>query len=388
MTKKSLGFSLKDQLFNKHKVEYLSGLIKNVYPDFLHLEFEEEILKKFPELELKQRISHITDMLNKYLPKDYKKALEIILKSLPEEIITEVEDNNFWDFIFCPYWQFVATYGCSEEYLKDSFDALADMTIRFSAEDAIRYFYNEFEQETLEKMLEWSTSDNYHHRRLSSEWSRAKLPWCQKINLHYKEPIAILDNLYYDSSRYVTRSVANHLNDISKLDPDLVIDTLKKWKKSGKWQDLDYIISHSTRTLIKAWDKKTLEFLGYSSNPKIKITNFKLENKNIKIWESLDFSFDIFPLLTSPKGRGIDQEKLIIDYKIHFLTKNGELKPKVFKIKKLDLVGKLNISKKHPLKLMTTKALYPWTHYLELWINWVSFWKKSFELTLSLLKVK
>jgi 3-methyladenine DNA glycosylase AlkC len=58
--------------------------------------------------------------------------------------------------------------------------------------------------------------------------------------------------LYFDKSRFVTRSVANHLNDISKIDANLVVDTLKKWKKSphpnplprGEGIDLDYIISH------------------------------------------------------------------------------------------------------------------------------------------------
>jgi 3-methyladenine DNA glycosylase AlkC len=40
--------------------------------------------------------------------------------------------------------------------------------------------------------------------------------------------VEILDNLYFDKTRYVVRSVANHLNDISKLDPDFVVEILKK----------------------------------------------------------------------------------------------------------------------------------------------------------------
>jgi 3-methyladenine DNA glycosylase AlkC len=40
--------------------------------------------------------------------------------------------------------------------------------------------------------------------------------------------------LYFDESRYVTRSVANHLNDISKIDESLVIETLEKWKNYKK----------------------------------------------------------------------------------------------------------------------------------------------------------
>jgi len=72
--------------------------------------------------------------------------------------------------------------------------------------------------------------------------------------------LQILDNLYVDSSRYVTRSVANHLNDISKINSSLVIDTLDRWNKTilflnnlslNRENDLDYIISHSTRSLVK-----------------------------------------------------------------------------------------------------------------------------------------
>jgi hypothetical protein len=79
-------FSLKDQLFNKEKVEYLSGLIKKVYPNFLDKNFEKEILDKFPELELKQRISHISDMIKKYLldKTNFEKSINILIKSLPK----------------------------------------------------------------------------------------------------------------------------------------------------------------------------------------------------------------------------------------------------------------------------------------------------------------
>gem|GEM_PF-1641209 len=88
MKKTTPSFSLKDQLFNKQKVEYLSMLLKNIYPDFLSENFEKEVLELFPELELKQRIYHISDMLKKYLPDDFEKAVNILIKSLPE-----IKDN-------------------------------------------------------------------------------------------------------------------------------------------------------------------------------------------------------------------------------------------------------------------------------------------------------
>jgi hypothetical protein len=84
MAKKEVTFSLKDQLFNKEKVEYLSILIKDTYPDFLSDEFEKEVLSKFPELELKERMNYISDLFTKYLFEDFEKSVDILIRSLPE----------------------------------------------------------------------------------------------------------------------------------------------------------------------------------------------------------------------------------------------------------------------------------------------------------------
>lgn len=373
MQKAKPKFSLKDQLFNKEKVKYLSGLIKKVYPGFLSTKFEKEVLNKFSKLELKERISHISDMLRKYLPEDFEESVNIMIKSLPVIQENWEMDNNFWDFIFAPYSELILKKWCNEKYLNFSLKILEKFTIYFSSEFVIRKFYNDFEKQTHLWMLKMSKSENYHHRRLASEWSRWKLPWAINIGLDYKKTIIILDNLYFDKSRYVTRSVANHLNDISKIDPILVIEILKKWKNSNKWNDLDYIISHWTRTLVKLGDKKTLEFLGYSSNPEIKVKNFKINNNKINIWETLEFNFDLF----SNKD-----ENLIIDYKIHFLLKNWKYWEKVFKIKKIKLEYNhiLNINKKHTLKIMSTKKLFIWKHYLELQINGKLFNKIEFNI--------
>ncbi len=383
MNKKAPTFSLKDQLFNKEKVEYIAWLIKEVYWNFSNDKFSEEVLVKFPELELTQRISHISEMFKKHLSDDFEESVNILLKSLPKNEENWTLDNNFWDFIFAPYLEYVATYGLDyidknlywpweyQIWLEFCFKALERMTQNFSSEFAIRHFFNSYEEETFSKVLMWSESENYHVRRLSSEGSRQKLPWWKGISLDYNKTIQVLDNLYCDNSRFVTRSVANHLNDISKIDAELVVKTLKKWKQSNDSSDIDYIISHSTRWLVKQWHKGTLELLWYSSNPKITVTNLSVKNNVVKIWDALEFEFNI----SSQK-----EENLIIDYKIYFQNKAWDLKPKVFKIKKLELKKSVKINKKHSLKMMTTKALYHWEHQVEIIINWKSFGKKSFEL--------
>jgi 3-methyladenine DNA glycosylase AlkC len=109
---------------------------------------------------------------------------------------------------------------------------LEEITKRFSAEYPIRAFWKTFEEETFEKFVEWSKSPYYHVRRLASEGSRPRLPWGKKILLHYTRTEVFLDVLFTDTARYVTRSVANHLNDISKIDPEFVMRKLDAWENS------------------------------------------------------------------------------------------------------------------------------------------------------------
>ena len=79
-------FSLKDELFNQSKVEKLANEISKVYPVFKDTNFTKDVLEKFPSLELKERIYHIREMLYLYLPSEYNRAIEIILKALPPEL--------------------------------------------------------------------------------------------------------------------------------------------------------------------------------------------------------------------------------------------------------------------------------------------------------------
>jgi 3-methyladenine DNA glycosylase AlkC len=365
-------FSLKDHLFNKEKVLFLSSLIKTSYLNFDKNGFDIFILSTIFTLWLKERVSLLTIWLKNFLPDDFKVSVDILIKSLPKKQNYDIEDEDFWDFIFATYSDFVAQYWCEDEYLDFSLESLWILTSSFSAEDSIRYFLNKFEEKTFKKMLEFSNSKDFHKRRLASEWSRPKLPWCQKINLDYKKTIKILDNLYFDSSRYVTRSVANHLNDISKIDSFLVVETLKKWRNSWLWSDLDYVISHSTRTLVKKWDKYVLKFLWFSENPNVFFKKFILEKNSLQIWNYLNFNFEISWV----------SEDIYIDYKIHFLLKNWKYWEKIFKLKKIKSwnIDKFSISKKHKIFQMSTRKIYQWKHYLEILINWKSFWKEEFYL--------
>lgn len=369
-------FSLKDALYNPKKVSKIAIEIKAVYPDFQEEAFEKEVLDLFPDLELKARMYHIRDMLTLYLPADYREAIHILLQALPEALDNTKSDDDFGDFIYAPYGEFITLHGCCSEYLEFSLAALREVSKRFSVEFAIRDFINTFPTETLAVLEACSLSDNYHERRLASEGLRPKLPWAKKLTMHYSEALIHLENLFYDNTRYVTRSVANHLNDIAKMDAPLVIDTLRRWKTSDKQnaKEMDFILNHALRTLVKQGNEDALTLLGYGHQPSIKVSDFILQYDEVSIGEALIFDF---------KLEAKENTKLMIDYIIHFRTKSGTLSPKVHKLKKVSLKKgvSLTLQKKHPFKAnMSTRTLYEGEHKVELQINGTLYASSTFIL--------
>ena len=107
-----------------------------------------------------------------------------------------------------------------------------------------------------------------------------------------------------------------------------------------------------------------------------KYRNFVIQIPKVKIGESLEFVFDVV-------SQSDQVQSLMIDYLLHFQKANGTLVPKTFKIAKKQLTGRktITLSKKHPLRIMTTRKLYPGEHLVELQINGVSCGKQKFMLT-------
>src|SRR5690554_5516496 len=93
-------FSLKDHLFNPHRVEYLAGLFVASNAEFDAQRFVSEVTEEFPNLELKERISHIASVLADYLASDFRIAAKQIIDALPPPLDPSKNDDDFGDFIF------------------------------------------------------------------------------------------------------------------------------------------------------------------------------------------------------------------------------------------------------------------------------------------------
>lgn len=375
ITSASPSFSLKDHLFNPTSVKRIAAEIQQVAPAFAAADFSADVIEALPRLELKARNIWITQMLKKHLPSDYREAVGVLLAALPEPCDPELSDEDYGQFIYAPYSEYVSLYGCNAADLDFSLEALKAMTTRFSAEGPIRVFLNAYPQQTLETLQVWAQDSHYHVRRLVSEGTRPRLPWFQNIKLTPDQSLPLLELLHADKTRYVTRSIANHLNDLSKQDPDLVLTTLARWRQAGLQQtaELDYMTRHALRTLIKQGHAETLSYLGYTPEAPVSVSQPQLLQSEVKIGEALSFSFEI---------QAQADCRLVVDYLLHFRNAKNGLSAKVFKLKTLELKsGKTaTIQKNHPLRLMTTRKLFAGEHFLELQINGKSYGLTSFEL--------
>jgi 3-methyladenine DNA glycosylase AlkC len=317
----------------------------------------------------------MTAVLHACLPPSYRASLAIILAALPPELDPDRTDDDYGEFILAPLSLYVATYGCTKRHLTRSLDALRTITKRFSAEDAIRFFLNAHPQETLAFLAECARDDHYHVRRLASESTRPLLPWTQRLTLDHRAPLPILDALFDDHTRYVTRSVANHLNDISKLDPDVVVDTLKRWQTTQRQTpaEMQFITQHALRTLVKRGHAGALELIGFGDRADVAMIELATSTPRVRVGDAFRFSVTL---------RARRTQKLLIDYVMTFAGDGRGAGRKVFRLKQIELTrGEVvTLEKAHPMKLMTTRRLTAGAHSITLQINGRPRGRLSFEL--------
>lgn len=346
--------------------------INSVFDEFDARGFEQAVVSRLEPLSLSERSMLIMESMYYFLPKSYPLALGILVKSFQNH---KAETTEGYDgFYYLPHGQYVAKYGLNDFDL--SMAALYEITKRFTSEFSIRPFIQKFPEKSLLLLHHWVEDENKHVRRLVSEGTRPRLPWAGRLPDFQKDPLPVLElleKLKRDPELYVRRSVANNLNDIAKDHPELVIQTLKKWKLSGN-PGTQWIIRHASRSLVKEGNNGALSLLGYDSNVKFELKAFRSDEK-VKSGDELNFEFTII----SKEKKAID---LMVDYIIYFMKANGRQSAKVFKLtkKKLKPGEQVTLQKKHSFKQISTRQYYAGNHAIELQINGKGCGKKEFEL--------
>ncbi len=366
----------------------MAELLKDVYsPSFLKklsLSFKKK-LKNFDEnlfvktvtaypwkaLGLKVRMTRIADGLYQQLPKDFSKACPLLLKVAPEF-------TGLSGLIFPHY---VELYADRKKNRLLALKALLELTEYSSSEFAIRPFIIDQPQKMAQFMLDLTSHKNEHIRRLASEGIRPRLPWGQALHYFKKDPtllLPILSALKNDDSLYVRKSVANHLNDICKDNPKVIIELTQRWMNNHPTVHTQWIVKQGLRSLVKSGDVQALKILGFKPQKNVQLKKMSLKRKIVPMNQALEFEFELVNESSTAKP-------LIIDYIIYHQKSNGQLQPKVFKLTQKQIGGHegLTFKKKHSFRLITTRKYYRGKHALSILINGQESSLNYFELLIN-----
>jgi hypothetical protein len=144
---------------------------------------------------------------------------------------------------------------------------------------------------------------------------------------------------------YVRRSVANHLNDIAKDHPNVVLKICYQWQANAS-PYTQWIIKHATRSLVKQGHPEVFNLLGYNQN------------------QALEFEFALCLM-------GQTEQACVVDFAIDFVKSNGKTNNKVFKLKNIRLRPReaLHFKKSFSFKKISTRQYYAGLHQLSILVN-------------------
>lgn len=370
----SEGFSLKDHLFNAETTAQLGHEFAQAVPGFDRKKFERAALDGFPDRELMARLEWLADCIETQLPGDFDEMADLLEAAMPPPLSPDLTDDDFGHFIHAVPGILAVRHGL-KNHRDRALALIYAATQRFSMEFYIRAFLNEWPDETLAALREWARDENYHVRRLVSEGTRPKLPWARAIRLTPDQAFPLLDQLHADPARYVTRSVANHLNDLSKITPDSVVERLAHWRrlKEQDAKELDWMTRHALRSLVKSGHAGALSLLGFRTDIAFQVA-LELPAQPVVIGQTLDFSASIRAPVSVPA---------LVDYRITFARPGGKTGKKVFKLKqgKCGPDSPLLLAKSHKLKAAaTTFTWHPGRHSLTLQVNGIDCAHAEFDV--------
>jgi len=325
-------------------------------------------------LALRERSDLLRDALLADLPCSYPDFAAVIRRAA-------AGDAHFSGWLIWPVTCAVADRAIEDggsAAFDDAMALLAELSPRLTSEFAVRTLLrHDLDRALLVIRTSWVRSDDVDVRRLASEGTRPYLPWATRVPGILRDPtstIPILHALYRDDSEYVRRSVANHLNDISRDHPDLVVATAQAWLRDPD-RHTPQLVGRALRTLVKRGDPGALALLGFGGRAHIDVTDFALDSATISVGETLTFTATLTNAST-------EAARLSIDYVVHHRRANGGTTPKTFKLAVRSLAPgeRTTITRTHSFRPVTTRRYYTGVHSIELLINGVGGHRQDFHL--------
>jgi 3-methyladenine DNA glycosylase AlkC len=352
-------------IFDRARLEKFAGDTKAVWAGFDSERFLAVASNDLDALGIMQRMRQVAQAWDATLPGDYAKALDIL-----RDVAPRIEHG----FASISLAEFVVLRGLGD--FDRSMDALAFFTRFGSAEFAVRPFILADRNRALTVMRGWADDGNEHVRRLASEGARPRLPWSFQLKELQADPELawpMLDRLKADPSLYVRKSVANHLNDMSKDHPDWLTARLAHWDQSTP--ETAWIVKQALRTLVKKGDTQALALVGASGKAEVRVDGLSVAPARVKLGDRITISASV----TSAANT---LQKIVADYAIHYVKSGGKTSRKVFKLKTFDLAPgeTIELAISQAIRDFSTRKHFAGWHRVELMLNGEAAGEGGFEV--------
>ncbi len=358
------------QLLDSAALERIADMLRAAWPRFRRADFLAHVRPGYEKLDLMPRGRRIAEALQQHLPVSYPKAVDILVASMGPPMALDAAGEPVSDgrpysaFLYLPHSMFIATHGL--DHFDASMRAQHALTQRFTAEFCLRPYLERHPDETLRRLKHWTADPSAHVRRLVSEGSRPRLPWAPRLRGFVADPrplLPLLERLRDDPSSYVRRSVAYHLNDIGKDHPALLVLTARAWL-TGAGEQRQRLVRHALRFAVKRGDPQALDALGVALEVSLDLADVTIEPRRPAIGGSVRIGFEL-------RNPGRATQTALADLRVAYVKAHGECRPKVFKLKQLELPAgaSLRLSKRLSLAQLTTRTHHPGVHQIELLLN-------------------
>jgi 3-methyladenine DNA glycosylase AlkC len=360
-----------DQLISDHTATALTDAVRAAAPA-TELRALPATVGRLGELSLRERADLLRDALLADLPGTYDDLARVVRAARDGT-------TPFTGWLIWPVTSAVASRAVEERTeaaFDDAMALLADLTGRLTAEFAVRTLLRHDLDRAIGIATAWTRSDDADVRRLASEGTRPYLPWAVRVPQILARPgvtVPVLDALYRDESEYVRRSVANHLNDLSRDHPELVVTTAGRWLAEPT-ATTPGLVRHALRTLIKRGHPGALGLLGFGP-ASLEIDGPVLDGARVPFGGTLRFTAEV-------RNVGTEEARLSIDYVVHHQKANGSQTAKTFKLTTRTLAPgeRVRLSREHSFRPITTRRYHPGPHAVALQVNGVATDPAAFEL--------
>ena len=357
--------------------EQLARVGAPISPD----DFVRSVGEDFDRLALMARGQRLADALSQHLPRDFPQAAALLVASMGQAMGLDAKGEPVAagdvpsGFFYLPHSLFLAQQGLN--HLDEAMRAQHALTQRFTAEFSLRAFLQHHTDATLAHLQRWATDPNAHVRRAASEATRPRVPWAARLSHFVSDPrpcLPLLALLRDDPSAYVRRSVANHLNDVGKDHPALLLQVAAQWSVDAP-PPRAALLRHALRSLVKQGHPQALAVLGHGQASALQVGAAEVLPERPRIGDQVRCHVT----LHNPSS---DVARALVDWRVHYRKADGRSSAKVFKGSTVNVPSgdSVVLSKTLSLRQMSTRTHHPGQHGVEVMINGQAHSVGQFEL--------